>query len=253
MEAPGGGGATGSRPWAIRPMAAAVVPAYHPAMTSPGDAPPFERLRREMIARQIAGRGLHNPQVLAAMAAVPREDFVPHALRAQAFDDRPLSIGAGQTISQPYMVAWMLDALDLRGDERVLEVGTGSGYAAAVLAELCAEVLTIERIPELARTAATRLRRHGRGNVQVRLGDGSLGWPEAAPFDAIVVAAGGPDVPPALQAQLAVGGRLVMPVGPPNRQRLLRLRRTADDRFTREDLGPVVFVPLVGAQGWRER
>src|SRR5690606_4075082 len=157
-----------------------------------------------------------------------------------------------QTISQPYIVAFMIDALQLRGGEKVLEIGTGSGYAAAVLAEIAGEVYTIERHARLADRARERLRRDGSTNVHGRTGDGTRGWPEAAPFDAIVVAAGGPAVPESLRRQLAVGGRLVIPVGDvPGMQKLLRVVREADDRFTTEELAAVRFVPLIGAEGWR--
>jgi protein-L-isoaspartate(D-aspartate) O-methyltransferase len=204
-----------------------------------------------MVETQIAGRGIRDPAVLAAMRAVPREDFVAPGQASRAYDDTPLPIGDGQTISQPYIVAVMTEALRLRPGDRVLEIGTGSGYAAAVLAVLAAEVYTIERIEGLATSARRRLRDEGYANVHVRHGDGSLGWPEHAPYDAIVVTAGGPDVPPSLLRQLAVGGRLVMPIGPtPRSQRLVRVVRVAEDRYDREALEDVAFVPLIGAEGW---
>ncbi|HEX6838329.1 MAG TPA: protein-L-isoaspartate(D-aspartate) O-methyltransferase, partial [Polyangia bacterium] len=206
--------------------------------------------RREMVERQIAARGIADPRVLAAMAAVPREEFVPPSLAEFAYDDRPLPIAEGQTISQPYVVAWMVEALELRPGDRVLEVGTGSGYAAAVIARLAKQVHTIERHASLAETAAARLYRLGFHNVFVHCGDGTLGLPDRAPFDAIVVAAGGPQVPDQLERQLAVGGRMVIPVGEFREQRLVRIRRLDEDRFEREDLGGVQFVPLVGAHGW---
>jgi protein-L-isoaspartate(D-aspartate) O-methyltransferase len=172
---------------------------------------------------------------------------------AFAYEDGALPIGEEQTISQPYVVAVMTEALGLRPDDRVLEIGTGSGYAAAVLATIAAEVYTIERLEGLAESARRRLAELGYANVQVRHGDGSLGWPEHAPYDAIVVTASGPDVPTALLNQLAVGGRLVMPVGSKfGRQRLVRIQRTAADSYRRENLEGVVFVPLIGAQGWPE-
>jgi protein-L-isoaspartate(D-aspartate) O-methyltransferase len=211
----------------------------------------MEQWRRAMVEHQIRARGIEAPRVLAAMASVRRELYVPRALALRAYDDSPLPIGEGQTISQPYIVAFMLEALGLDGSEKVLEVGTGSGYAAAVLALLAREVLTVERSPSLALAAADRLRADGRTNVRVRCADGTLGWPEEAPFDAIAVAAGGPRVPEALRAQLAIGGRLVMPVGEVSWQQdlVFVVRRAADD--WREDLlGSVRFVPLIGKQGW---
>ncbi len=201
--------------------------------------------REWMLRRHIAGRGIHDGALLEAMGEVPRERFVSRGDRALAYEDSALPIGCGQTISQPYVVALMIQALELSGDERVLEVGTGSGYAAAVLSRCCHEVFTIERHAQLAREARERLAAGGDSNVYVRCGDGTLGWEEHAPFDAIVVAAGGAEVPPALLEQLAVGGRLVMPVGPEGDQELVRLRRVAEDEYERDRLGAVRFVPLV--------
>jgi protein-L-isoaspartate(D-aspartate) O-methyltransferase len=207
--------------------------------------------QRERMVEQIAALGVRDPAVLAAMRAVPRERFVPEHLAHRAYDDGPLPIGEGQTISQPYVVAVMTEALRLQPRDRVLEIGTGSGYAAAVLASIVAEVYTVERVASLAESACRRLVDLGYANVHVRLGDGSLGWAEHAPYDAIVVTAGGPDVPPSLLRQLAPHGRLVMPVGPePRAQRLVRMVRTADDGYEREDLEEVAFVPLIGAEGW---
>jgi protein-L-isoaspartate(D-aspartate) O-methyltransferase len=209
----------------------------------------YERLRREMVEDQIAARGVGSPAVLAAMRKVRREGFVPEHLAELAYRDSPLPIGEHQTISQPYIVAFMIAALGLRGGERVLEVGTGSGYAAAVLAEIAGEVYTIERHAQLAHSASERLARHGYTNIRVRHGDGTLGWPEAAPFDAIVVAAGGREIPPALEEQLAIGARLVIPVGDVvGSQTLLRVTRLDARRCSREELAGVRFVPLVGAQ-----
>ncbi len=209
--------------------------------------------RARMVARQIEARDVRDARVLQAMREVPRHAFVPAALAESAYDDRALPIAAGQTISQPYVVALMLEALALRSADRVLEVGTGSGYAAALLSRLAAEVYTIERHAELGELARERLAELGYANVRVRIADGTLGWPEAAPFDAILVSAGGPRVPASLEAQLAVGGRLVIPVGAGRgSQQLLRVVRTAADRLEREDLGDVQFVPLVGAEGWDE-
>ncbi len=213
--------------------------------------PEYERLREAMLQRQIVERGIRSPALLAALRSVRRERFVPLELAEQAYEDRPLPIGEQQTISQPYIVAYMIDALGLRGGERVLEVGTGSGYAAALLARIAGCVFTIERRRDLARSARERLAREGIANVEVRQGDGTLGWPEAAPFDAISVAAGGPCVPPALKQQLARGGRLLIPVGvEPDLQRIVRVTNTGPARFVEEPLLDVHFVPLVGAQGW---
>ncbi len=213
----------------------------------------FEYLRKQMIDYQLAARGLRDRTVLKAVSAVPREAFVPADLVEFAYNDSPLPIAASQTISQPYIVALMTAALELKPEERVLEIGTGSGYAAAVLAEIAKEVYTIERHKILADTARIRLEELGYNNTQVLYGDGTLGWPEYAPFDAIVVAAGGPDVPQNLKQQLAIGGRLVIPVGTTMRtQKLLRVRRISEDEFHEENLGDVRFVPLIGAAGWED-
>ena len=211
----------------------------------------LERKRRRMVNESLVAREIHDHAVLEAMSSVPREAFLPPGLAEFAYDDAPLPIEAGQTISQPYIVALMTEALRLAPGDRVLEIGTGSGYAAAILARIAREVFTVERHEILARTAQARLRELGFANVSVRHGDGSLGWPEHAPYDAIVVAAGGPDVPSALIDQLAVGGRLVMPVGE-NRalQQLVRVQRTPSGDLRTEELGDVRFVPLIGAQGW---
>ncbi|WP_426957014.1 protein-L-isoaspartate(D-aspartate) O-methyltransferase [Muricoccus radiodurans] len=209
--------------------------------------------RDRMVEEQIARRGVQAPAVLAAMRTVPRESFVPEELRRHAHEDRPLPIAAGQTISQPFVVALMAEALALRPTDRVLEVGAGSGYAAAVLSRLAAQVHAVERYAELAASAAGRLRELGYDNVELHIGDGTTGWPAAAPFDAILVSAGGPAVPPALTDQLAPDGRLVIPVGEtPGDQRLLRVTRNGPATLSQEDLGAVRFVPLIGAQGWTE-
>lgn len=209
--------------------------------------------RREMVAHQILERGVRSELVARAMREVPREEFMSEEMREFAYADSPLPIGEGQTISQPYIVAYMTEALELEGGERVLEVGTGSGYAAAVLARIAAEVYTIERHPSLAREAKRTLRRLGYDNVHVIEGDGTRGWPDAAPYDAIVVAAGGIEVPQALKDQLALGGRLVIPVGPtPREQRLVRVIRVDESDYEEEELLPVRFVPLIGEQGWPE-
>jgi protein-L-isoaspartate(D-aspartate) O-methyltransferase len=208
-------------------------------------------LRRAMVERQIARRGVRDPLVLEALTSVPREAFVPEAMREFAYDDAPLPIDQSQTISQPYIVALMTEALQLKGGERVLEVGTGSGYAAAVLAHIAREVYTVERHGQLATKAASVLIAHGYTNVHVLHGDGTLGWPEHAPFDAIVVAAGGPSVPESLKTQLRVGGRLVIPVGGDRQlQELLRVTRLSEHDYQTEELADVRFVPLVGKEGW---
>jgi protein-L-isoaspartate(D-aspartate) O-methyltransferase len=207
--------------------------------------------RERMVERHLARRGIRDPAVIRAMRKVPREQFVPPELAEFAYADTPLPISANQTISQPYIVALMANALELDPDDKVLEIGTGSGYSAAVLAELARAVFTIERQITLCTLARERLHRLGIGNVEVRCGDGTLGWPEHAPFDAIVVTAGGPTVPASLRAQLAIGGRLVMPVGDAAVQRLLRIWRTDDTTFEQEDLSAVRFVPLIGAEGWQ--
>jgi protein-L-isoaspartate(D-aspartate) O-methyltransferase len=209
--------------------------------------------REHMVRAQIAARGIRDPAVLGAFRAVPREAFLPSELHEFAYQDSPLPIEQSQTISQPYIVALMTAALELRPGDSVLEIGTGSGYAAAILGQIARHVYTIERHQELADLAAHRLAELGLHHVTVRHGDGSLGWPEHAPYDAIVVAAGGPGVPPALLDQLAPGGRLVMPVGEGRElQKLVRVTRQPDGSFASEDLEDVRFVPLIGAQGWRE-
>ena len=213
----------------------------------------FALSRERMVAQQIAARGVRDPAVLAAMRSVPRELFIPAELAEFAYDDSPLPIEAGQTISQPFIVAEMLEAMALKPGDRVLEVGTGSGYAAAVLSRVVREVYTIERHELLARVAAERFARLGYRNIRVMVGDGTLGWPDHAPYDAIVVTAGGFEAPPALLDQLKVDGRLLIPLGAtPREQQLLRITRTAPDRYTREPLGSVRFVPLIGAAGWGE-
>lgn len=215
--------------------------------------PDFAVLRREMVEHQIAARGIQDPRVLEAIRSVPREAFVPERLAEFAYEDTPLPIDADQTISQPYIVALMAEALELSPEDCVLEVGAGSGYAAAVLSRIVREVWAIERHQVLADQAAQRMERLGFSNVHVVEGDGTLGLPEQGPFDAIAVAAGGPEIPPALVDQLAPGGRLVIPVGSdPRLQELVRLRKDDRGGFSREHLGGVRFVPLVGAQGWTE-
>jgi protein-L-isoaspartate(D-aspartate) O-methyltransferase len=211
----------------------------------------LSKLREDMVEKQIVGRGIRSEAVLGALRKVPREAFLPESLREFAYEDSPLPIAAGQTISQPYIVALMTEALDLEGGERVLEIGTGSGYAAAVLAEIVAEVYTVERIGQLAQKAASTLEALGYRNVHVVDADGTLGWAAAAPYDAIIVAAGGPEVPESLKEQLKVGGRLVIPVGTdPRAQELVRVTRISSDEFKSEDIADVRFVPLVGKEGW---
>jgi protein-L-isoaspartate(D-aspartate) O-methyltransferase len=202
------------------------------------------------IDEQLVARGISDARVLRAMERVSRAAFVPDAAQAEAYADRALPIGGGQTISQPYMVAVMTEALRLTGTERVLEVGTGSGYQAAVLSELAREVITIERVPELAHAARARLAALGCANIEVHVGDGTLGWPARAPFDGILVTAGAPRVPESLKLQLSPdGGRLVVPVGPADQQWLTIVTRTGD-RFE-ESIGvSCVFVPLLGQEGW---
>jgi len=209
--------------------------------------------RERMVATQIEARGITDPLVLAAMRAVPREQFVPAALARFAYEDRPLPIGEGQTISQPYIVAVMTQAAGLKPGARALEIGTGSGYGAAVLSRIAAEVYTVERVGLLAEEARDRLARLGYRTVHVLEGDGTLGWAEHAPYDAIVVTAAGPRVPGALLSQLAAGGRLIMPVGSgSHHQRLVRVTRTETQEYRYEDLEEVAFVPLIGAEGWTE-
>jgi protein-L-isoaspartate(D-aspartate) O-methyltransferase len=204
----------------------------------------FARARHEMVATQIAARGVKDERTLEAMRTVERHLFVPPAARAQAYEDHPLSIGNGQTISQPYIVAFMTEAAGLLGGETVLEIGTGSGYQSAVLSEIAARVYSIEIVPPLAEAAAALLKRLGRDNVSVRTGDGYLGWPEAAPFDAILVTAAAPRVPEPLEQQLKDGGRLVVPVGDDWQELLVVTRR--GERFEEKRLLPVRFVPMTG-------
>jgi protein-L-isoaspartate(D-aspartate) O-methyltransferase len=207
--------------------------------------------RHRMVETQVARRGVRDPAVLAAMRQVPRESFMAPGFEEFAYEDSPIPIAEGQTISQPYVVAAMLEAAEVTSDDRVLEVGAGSGYAAAVASRMAGEVYAVERHDSLTRAAQERLRSLGYDNVTLRTGDGSQGWPEHAPFDAIIVSAGGPKIPEALKQQLAEGGRLVIPVGEMFEQRLLRLTRHGED-FEQEDLGGVRFVKLIGEGGWAE-
>ncbi|HEY6268468.1 MAG TPA: protein-L-isoaspartate(D-aspartate) O-methyltransferase [Candidatus Acidoferrum sp.] len=207
--------------------------------------------RLEMIEKQLGRRGITNPAVLAAILAVPRHEFVPAEIRSSAYEDAPLPIGGGQTISQPYIVAAMTAALHLRAGDRVLEIGTGCGYQAAVLASLAGDVFTIERRPELASGASARLARLGYANAHVHCGDGTLGLPEFAPFDAILVAAAAPAIPKPLLAQLAEGGRMILPVGDAEHQELQLIEKHGD-AFPTKTLESCRFVPLVGYHGWQE-
>jgi protein-L-isoaspartate(D-aspartate) O-methyltransferase len=211
-------------------------------------------LRQSLVSEQVEARGVRDPLVLAAMRKVPRELFVPNNVVDEAYDDSPLPIGAGQTISQPYIVAFMAEALGLRGGEKVLEIGAGSGYAAAILSEIASEVYTIERIGQLAENAASNLEKAGIGNVHVRHADGTEGWAGEAPFDAILVSAGAPNIPKTLERQLVIGGRMVVPVGrDPRAQELIRITRVDVDEFEREDIADVRFVPLIGKEGWESK
>lgn len=209
--------------------------------------------RAKMVQRQLVERGIHDEAVLDAMRSVPREAFVSDAMRDHAFDDTPLPIDSGQTISQPYIVALTLEAAEIHPDDRVLEIGTGSSYVAAVLARIARHVDSVERVPELADSARLRLQRLGETRVDVHAADGTLGWPPGAPFDVIVAAASGPRVPAAWREQLVIGGRLVMPIGGRgDQQHLYKLTRVDDTSYEEKDLGAVMFVPLIGEQGWAE-
>jgi protein-L-isoaspartate(D-aspartate) O-methyltransferase len=204
-----------------------------------------------MVEQQIKARGIRDPAILEAMRDVPREAFVLDEYRGSAYDDTPLPIPAGQTISQPYVVALMIRALRLTADDRVLEIGSGSGYAVAVLSRIVREVHGVERHRELAEYARERLKQVGYENVHIHHSDGTKGWPAAAPYEGILVSASGPAVPQALEEQLSIGGRLVMPLGRARgMQNLVRVTRTGDDEFREKDLGGVRFVPLIGEEGW---
>jgi protein-L-isoaspartate(D-aspartate) O-methyltransferase len=212
----------------------------------------FARLRAAMVEHQIVRRGVKNPLVLEAMGRLPREAFVLPGWEEEAYEDQPLPIAENQTISQPYIVAFMLEAAELRPGDRALEIGTGSGYAAAVMGTIAARVYTIERHAGLAKTAQQRLRALGLDNVECRVGDGTSGWPDAQPFDAILVTAAGPLVPSTLTSQLAIDGRLVIPVGESrHHQRLVKITRDGPEDFREEVLANVAFVPLIGGHGWK--
>ena len=212
----------------------------------------LEEARKRMVTVQLAHRGVDEPHVLEAMASVPREAFVAAGMEEVAYEDRPLPIGEGQTISQPFIVAMMAEAARLGPGDRVLEVGAGSGYAAAVFSRLAGQIYGVERHTSLTEAARERLRALEYRNITLKTGDGSIGWPEEAPFDAILVAAGVPALPEALRQQLKIGGRLIVPVGSADEQRLIRITRTAEKTFEEDDLGGVRFVPLIGAQGWQD-
>ncbi len=238
-----------SLPWGI--ALALLAACREKPMVAPSPEADFAPERERMVEDQIDARGIVDERVLAAMKRVPRHRFVPLDLAREAYGDHPLPIGEGQTISQPYIVAFMSEALELDGHEKVLEIGTGSGYQAAVLSELAREVFTIEIVPELGRRAEATLRELGHANVHVRVGDGYLGWPEEAPFDAILVTAAPDHVPEPLVDQLAVGGRMILPVGE-ERQELILIHRTPQG-IEREEVLSVRFVPMTGIAEERER
>ncbi len=212
----------------------------------------YERARLRMVEEQVRARGLTDERLLSAFRKVPRHLFVPTEVRHQAYEDTPLPIGAGQTISQPYIVALMVSRLRLQGHERVLDVGAGSGYQTAILAELALDVYAVEWLPELLTSLAERLEALGYLNVRVTSGDGSLGWPDYAPYDAIIVSAGAPAVPPPLSKQLGDPGRMVIPVGSQQAQVLTEVEKQGGS-VTQRGTEPCVFVPLVGTYGWPER
>jgi protein-L-isoaspartate(D-aspartate) O-methyltransferase len=212
----------------------------------------FSVARRRMVESQIAARGVTNRRVLDAMSSVPRHLFVEAGLQGHAYADSSLPIGEKQTISQPYIVAVMTAALELEGPERLLEIGTGCGYQTAILAQLAKRIYSVERISSLAAKARRVLDRLQISNVNIKIGDGTVGWPEQAPFDGILVAAGSPEVPPGYLQQLAIGGRLVIPVGDLGEQELIRVVRLAEDRYEQEFLMGCRFVPLIGERGWQQ-
>jgi protein-L-isoaspartate(D-aspartate) O-methyltransferase len=211
----------------------------------------FPKARLKMVEEQLIGRGIKDPRVIAAMKKVPRHLFVEEALQGQAYSDHPLPIGEKQTISQPYMVALMTEALQLKGKEKVLEIGSGSGYQAAVLAELAEKVFSVERIRSLAIRARNLIYSLGYFNFEMKISDGTHGWEEQGPFDAIIVTAGAPDIPQPLVDQLSMGGRLVIPVGDASIQDLIRVTKTGEG-IKKEDLGGCRFVKLVGKYGWND-
>lgn len=205
--------------------------------------------KRSMIDSQLKSRGISSLEVLRAMSVVPREKFVSSEFIEAAYNDGPLSIGSGQTISQPYMVAMMTEALMLRKNDKVLEIGTGSGYQAAVLQEISSHIYSIERIRSLAENAKALLGSLGYSEITIKIGDGTLGWPEEAPFDAIIVTSASPSVPETLMSQLADNGRMIIPVGSKNNQRIIRITRSGDN-YSKEEMLSCIFVPLIGKYGW---
>jgi protein-L-isoaspartate(D-aspartate) O-methyltransferase len=209
----------------------------------------FDEQRAKMVETQLKARGLEDERLLAAFGKVPRHLFIPEEFREEAYADHPLPIGAGQTISQPYIVALMVDCLRLRGHERVLEIGSGSGYQTAILAELALEVFSIERLPELFKAVQVRLSTLGYLNVHLAAGNGSLGWPEHAPFDAIIVSAAAPRIPLPLATQLAEGGHMAIPIGIPQAQMLVQAEKRRG-HLHQKDVASCVFVPLIGDYGW---
>jgi protein-L-isoaspartate(D-aspartate) O-methyltransferase len=213
----------------------------------------FAAEREAMVERQIESRGIRDPKILEAFRAVPREAFISEEYADLAYGDHPLPIEAGQTISQPYIVALMMDAAEIKGGDTVLEVGAGSGYAAAVISRIASKVIAIERKGELVRVAQQRMEKLGYDNVEIVEGDGTRGWPDEAPFDAILAAASGSHVPKPWVEQLADGGRIVMPVGEPNWiQKLVKVTKGPSGKLITEDLGGVRFVPLIGEEGWTD-
>lgn len=219
-------------------------------MSEPSQSDPFALARHSMVLHQLRHRGIYDERVLRAMDTVPRHEFVAPSLRREAYEDNPVPIGEGQTVSQPYIVAYMLEVLEIAPENRVLEIGTGTGYQAAILGQLAREVYTIERVPALFIAAKQNVERLGYQNVNVLHGDGTRGFPEHAPYDRIIVAAAAPDIPAPLFEQLAEGGRLVIPVGTPDIQELMLLEKKNGEAVTHH-LEGCRFVPLVGEQGFR--
>ena len=213
----------------------------------------YAALREKMVRDDILGRGIRDSLVVSAFRRVPREKFVPEEFLGEAYDDHPLQIGAGQTVSQPYIVAVMLEAVRPTREGRALEIGTGSGYQTALLAEMFREVYTVERLPELAQSARARLDGMGYRNVRYRVGDGTLGWIEEAPYDAVIVSAAAPEAPASLEEQLADSGRMVTPIGDQHRQTLVVVERRGTERAKRRRLCDCVFVKLIGEEGWGEK
>lgn len=211
----------------------------------------FKEIREFMVKTQLISRGIKDERVLNAMKKVPRHLFVDDSMQNKAYEDMALPIGEGQTISQPYMVAVMTELLELKGNEKVLEIGTGSGYQAAILAEIAKEVYTVERFAILAKLAEERFHSLGYNNIHIRFGDGTIGWSEEAPFDRIIITAGTPKIPDPLIEQIAVGGIVIAPVGERFSQQLLKVRKSKD-KLLEQYHTPCVFVPLIGAYGWKE-